>query len=61
MTSNWMKKTFRVYWSKREIWVNVSIYFKPDETDWYLELINNIEYVHQLQNLIFALTGNELT
>lgn len=32
-------------------------FYLPDFGDWYKEL----EYVHQLQNLYFALTGEELT
>jgi hypothetical protein len=38
--------------------------FDTDEKKWYCSngrTIANLEYVHQLQNLYFALTGEELT
>ena len=28
--------------------------------DWEKNPVNGVEYVHELQNLYFALTGNEL-
>jgi len=50
---------FRIYWPSNS--KNASLHFRPNETEWFPFIINKIEYVHQLQNLYFALTGEELT
>jgi hypothetical protein len=55
-------KLFRIYWPfiltpDR----GSSIYLPSDtESDCYQAIINGIKYVHQLQNIYYALTGNEL-
>lgn len=49
---------FRFYWPENG--GGGSLHLKPDDTEWYPDLADNIKYVHQLQNLYFALTGNEL-
>ena len=53
------KDIFHISWSVRVISTNVrSLFFLDGEIpdDWKI----NIKYVHQLQNLYFALTGEEL-
>jgi hypothetical protein len=50
---------FRIYWPTEAYLV--SLHFKPNETEWYPFLREGIKYVHQLQNIIYALTGKELT
>jgi hypothetical protein len=52
---------FRLYWWLHECWYHVSLNIKPDVTEWYPVLVPRIESVHTLQNLYFALTGQELT
>jgi len=37
-----------------------SVIFNPLKTD-FIELTEHVQYIHQLQNLYFALTGEELT
>lgn len=37
------------------------VYYKGNLEPLWVDVLLNIEYVHQLQNLYFALTGNELT
>jgi hypothetical protein len=44
---------------------SLTMYFENDKLsiedfDWYKEDMPNIKYLHQLQNLYFALTGEEL-
>jgi hypothetical protein len=51
---------FRLYWPENGR--GASLHLHPDPTDWYPPITDdNIKYVHQLQNLYFALTGEELT
>jgi hypothetical protein len=49
---------FRIYWPKKDRCA--SIHIKPDVTEWYPCVIENIEFVHTFQNVIYALTGTEL-
>lgn len=37
------------------------VYYKGNLEPLWVDVLLNIEHVHQLQNLYFALTGNELT
>jgi hypothetical protein len=68
LTEEWLVKFGFTIWKAG--WMNYQgqIYIKP--VDGLVEIgdswgdtieVNNIEYVHQLQNLYFALTGEELT
>lgn len=52
-------REFRIYWPQNNR--VMSLHCRPDATEWFPDLVRNIQYVHQLQNLYFALTGNELT
>ena len=76
LTEEWLVKfgllgtsissTKKNYWSKeRDFSIDVEFTFVNDELLYFYVLCQNrktnIQYVHQLQNLYFALTGEELT
>lgn len=50
-----------IYMVKQPLWIyeNERIYYSKSRDDYFFYL-KNIFYVHQLQNLYFALTGKEL-
>jgi hypothetical protein len=50
----WKKKKVKMVWSSRIIKTGERLGIRHEKYD-------HIQYVHQLQNLYFALTGNELT
>lgn len=56
---------YYVYWIKvpsEPFYTNIQIRYEKDSGSYYLKDINacDINYLHQLQNLYFALTNNEL-
>ena len=74
LTEKWLKKLGFKYSEERasmsngfEEWENNGIYIGPLDNDNYISealdqggINQPIKYIHQLQNLYFALTGNEL-
>lgn len=51
-------RQFRIYYPRKR--KSASMHCKPDVTEWYPEIVTDIKYVHQLQNLYLALTEKEL-
>jgi hypothetical protein len=67
LTEEWLVK-FGFYFDgvryQKEINNNLWVFVKNNVYGWYcphIEVSNGIKYVHLLQNLVFALTGEELT
>ena len=62
LTEEWLVK-FGFYKDKLEVGLyhfNDLEIFLPNYFTWKTQFIDNIKYVHQLQNLYFALTNEEL-
>ena len=67
LTEEWLLKFGFVFDGVRfqqEVNNNLWVFVKDNKWGWYsphIEISNGIEYVHTFQNLMFALTGEELT
>jgi hypothetical protein len=65
LTEEWLLKFGFNKWKDKKIWTckKVMIYFHAKEEFCFGRASNRtkLKYVHQLQNLYFALTGEELT
>jgi hypothetical protein len=65
LTENWLrdKSGYGLVSIESNLWISEkenSIFYLTDDKDDFISY-NPIRYVHQLQNLYFALTGTELT